>query len=152
MSNNGDKKLYKKKAAIENLSTNHNYFNNNISTNTINNINKFDPLAGKKSLSNINTQSLVFNNNTNSISNKIFDKKSTLASISTTAVASKLINSVLDLSNNNNNINTIEMDFLNNKNANDDTTIEEIMKSRKKVELWLQQNQEYFLCKPIYDE
>ena len=44
------------------------------------------------------------------------------------------------------------MDFLNNKNANDDTTIEEIMKSRRKVELWLQQNQEYFLHKPSYDE
>ena len=152
MSNNGDKKLFKKKA-IENLSTNHNYFNNNISSNNINNINKFDPLAGKKSLSNINTQSLVFINNTNNISNKIVDKKN-LVSISTAAVTSKLINSVLDLTNanNNNHINKIEMDFLNNKNANDDTTIEEIMKSRRKVELWLQQNQEYFLHKPSYDE
>lgn len=147
MSNNGDKKvLLRKKATLDNnLSTNHNYFySNNKLTNSSS--------IAKHNFSNLNlnqnttsnAQSLVYSNNNNNNTGKLTADKKNLLSISTLAVTSK-INNVVDSSN-------FETEFLNNKNANDDTTIEEIMKSRRKVESWLQQNHEYFLHKTGYDE
>ena len=149
MSNNADKKLLLNKKVIENLSTSHNYFNNNLNNKLVDSSTAAKRHLNSYTLNNFNnnSQNLVF------IDNKVqsIDKNN---GFSTTLVNKKTQQSTQQVANQNNfsNINFQESIEIVTKNPNDDTTTEEIMKSKRKVELWLQQNHEYFQCRASCEE